>query len=275
MILLLMIMGGGLGVISCSRKGNGPECRTLKPVWLNPPYQVTTRSVTLEWSGSSLSEGNYVVFRDSIASVNLQSRLIKSILIKTTLDTLVDTSLLPNTQYYYRVYTQNTCNEFSAGSNIQSVTTKSSQIRILTFKTSQTQVDLFSNFKLTCEVNNVDYLYGISLDIEYDQNLIQFQTFQNGGFLQGLFLTKTDTLTGVARVLTAVALTDSNGNSGISGSGNLGDLSFKSLSVGSAILDVKNITVIYRPKGSLESFVRFNQGYFDSVVTLKLTVNIK
>jgi hypothetical protein len=93
-----------------------------EPVVLKEPDLITSSSITLSWTKSENDDFEmYKLYRDSKPEVNDSSKLITTINVVSTL-TFLDSSLAPETTYFYRVYVE-TVTGLTNGSNMVDVTT--------------------------------------------------------------------------------------------------------------------------------------------------------
>lgn len=151
---------GGTGYVEISM--NVPEDTPPSEIELQTPTDITKNSLKLIWTRNFDSDfAAYKIYRDTDASVDRNSELIETIT-ESSNNSYADTGLQPSTTYYYRVYTMDMADQYTA-SNVVGATTLSelgSWSVIATLDNDLNAIDVLNeNYVVTVGKNGSIYYY--------------------------------------------------------------------------------------------------------------------
>ncbi|MDI6751561.1 MAG: PQQ-binding-like beta-propeller repeat protein [bacterium] len=182
---------------------------------------ISNSSIKLNWTDNSSNETGFVIER-----LNGTYTLLAQVSSNTT--EYINSGLLPNTTYYYRVAAFNGFGT-SAYSNIASGTTGATQLFISPFFAL---VGSGSTQTLTINIDNVSNLTGASVYLSFDPSIISVATITQGGFPSGGVLLSDAINNSSGTLIYSVALFSGSAT----GSGVLATITITGLSTGTSFL---------------------------------------
>ena len=209
---------------------------------------IENHKVSLSWTDNSDNEDGFYLERSFSDTMDFQG--IYTLFANDT--TFTDSNLVPNSYYYYRIRAFNTVG-VSPYSNIVNATTTILTIALIP---DTLIIGLAQQGSLSLRIENLELpIFGISLRIGYISSMLSFVDstgFDSGDFFGSnvlAFVEEDNSVIYLSLVLT-------QGEEAVSGSGTIGNITFKGYDLGSSeVMIIPSDLHFYDPYGSNIDFI--------------------